>query len=244
LIQRFEEISMNAWPALHTFLYDGWVMRMANGYTRRANSVNPIYPSTIEAQRKIAFCRHLYGAHGLKTIFKLTKEVYPLDLDSVLNRSGYAIEAETLVQTIALQEVDIKDYGPVRIVTFVDGEWIDAFFDVTKSPAEHKTTLKAMLRNIITPKCLAYIKYRGSIIACGLGVCEKERIGLFDIVVHPKFRGKGYAKQIVSGILLWAKKEGAHQAYLQVMADNKAAISLYSKLGFTELYRYWYRVKE
>ncbi len=235
---------MNAWPALHTFLYDGWVVRIANGYTRRANSVNPIYPSTIEAHRKITFCRRLYASHGLRTIFKLTREVYPLDLDSVLNRGGYEIEAETLVQTVALQKFNITDYGPVRIVTFVDEKWIDAFFELTKAPVEHKPTLRAMLRNIVTPKCLAYIKFRGAIIACGLGVFEQERIGLFDIVVHPKFRGKGYARQIVSGILLWAKKEGANEAYLQVMAENKAAIALYSKLGFIELYRYWYRVKE
>ena len=235
---------MNAWPALRTFLYDGWVLRFANGYTRRANSVNPIYPSTIDAKRKIAFCHQLYTSQGLRTVFKLTKEVYPLDLDSVLNKSGYTVEAETSVQTIALHMIDPKDYGPVRIVTYVDEAWIDGFLGLSKSPVEHKTTLKSMLRSVLTPKCLAYIKSGRAIVACGLGVMEQDRIGIFDIIVDAKFRGKGYAKRIVNGILLWAKKEGASQGYLQVMVENKAAISLYGKLGFTEQYRYWYRVKE
>jgi GNAT superfamily N-acetyltransferase len=244
VIQRFEEISMNGWPALRTFLYDGWVVRFGSGYTRRANSVNPIYPSTIDANKKIRFCQQLYAAQGLRTVFKLTKEVYPLDLDSVLNRNGYATEAETSVQTMPLHMLATKDYGPVRIVTYIDDVWIDAFFRMTKPSVEHKTTLKLMLKRIATPKCLAYIKDDDQIVACALGVFEQDMIGLFDIIVASGFRGKGYAKRIVNGILLWAKKEGARLAYLQVMVENKIALALYDRLGFKEQYRYWYRVKE
>jgi GNAT superfamily N-acetyltransferase len=235
---------MNAWPALRTFLYDGWVVRFGGGYTRRANSVNPIYPSTIDTNKKITFCHELYAGQGLKTIFKLTREIYPLDLDSVLKRNGYIAEAETSVQTMPLHMLEAKEYGPVRIVTYIDNGWIDAFFRMTDSPVEHKTTLKAILKRIATPKCLAYIKVDNKIVACGLGVFEQEMIGLFDIIVASGFRGKGYAKRIVNGILLWAKKEGAKTAYLQVMVENKTALGLYNKLGFAEQYRYWYRVKE
>jgi len=235
---------MNAWPALRNFLYDGWVLRFGNGYTRRANSVYPIYPSSIEAKKKIAFCHHLYSVQGLRTVFKLTREVYPLDLDSVLNRNGYATEAETSVQTMPLHMLETKEYGPVRIVTYIDDGWVDAFFVMTQSPVEHKVTMKSILKRIATPKCLAYVKVDERIVACGLGVFEQDMIGLFDIVVASGFRGKGFAKRIINGILLWAKKEGAKLAYLQVMVENKTALGLYKKLGFTEQYRYWYRVKE
>jgi GNAT superfamily N-acetyltransferase len=235
---------MNAWPALRTFLYDGWVVRFGGGYTRRANSVNPIYPSSIDANKKIHICYQLYSSQGLRTVFKLTREVYPLDLDSVLDRNGYAPEAETSVQIMPLEALAIKDYGPVRIVTYMDENWIEAFFRMTGAAVEHKVTLRSMLKQIATPKCLAYIKVDDQIVACGLGVFEQNMIGLFDIVVAKGFRGKGHAKRIVNGILLWAKKEGASQAYLQVMVENKTALALYGKLGFAENYRYWYRVKE
>ena len=232
---------MNAWPALQTLVYDGWVLRFASGYTRRANSINPIYPSQLDTLEKIAYCRKLYTAKGLRTIFKLTQEVYPQDLDDILEKNGYAYEAETSVQTITLDRIDVTDFGKVRIVTHVEDEWVDAFFRMAETAGEHMATLRAMLRSIMMPKCLAYMKYRKAIVACGLGVMEEDLIGLFDIVVDKKYRGRGFGKQVVQGMLLWAKKEGMKSSYLQVMVDNKKAMALYRQLGFIEIYRYWYR---
>ena len=82
MIQQIEEASMNAWPALQTKVYDGWILRFTNGYTRRANSVNPLYPSKIDLKRKIEYCQRLYEQKNLPTIFKITESVYPHNLDS------------------------------------------------------------------------------------------------------------------------------------------------------------------
>ena len=48
MIQRIEELSMNALPALSTVLVNGWVIRFSDGCSKRANSVNPIYPCSID----------------------------------------------------------------------------------------------------------------------------------------------------------------------------------------------------
>ena len=83
----------------------------------------------------------------------------------------------------------------------------------------------------------------GQPVACGLGVCEGDKVGLFDIVTEPSQRGKGLGQQLIAGILAWAVDNGAQTAYLQVMLNNEAALRLYEKLGFREIYQYWYRIK-
>jgi len=56
LIRDIEERCLNACPPMQQVLYDGWVIRLADGYTRRANSVSPIYAGHIGPEEKIAVC--------------------------------------------------------------------------------------------------------------------------------------------------------------------------------------------
>ena len=47
----------------------------------------------------------------------------------------------------------------------------------------------------------------------------------------------------MQGIFGEAQKRNVKNAYLQVVVGNEIAENLYDKLGFKEVYRYWYRVK-
>jgi ribosomal protein S18 acetylase RimI-like enzyme len=69
-----EELSINAWPALRTQLFDGWVLRFADGYTRRANSVQALYPSTLALAEKVDVCQAAYRAQGQPTLFRIVSD--------------------------------------------------------------------------------------------------------------------------------------------------------------------------
>lgn len=233
---------MNAWPALETVLYDGWILRFADGYTRRANSVNPIYDSTIDVNAKITCCESIYKQKGLRAVFKMTGDVYPSDLDQVLHRSGYVREAETSVQALELDAINLSVDVGVQISSLVDDSWLDGFFRMSGAHEKYRNTFRSILERSMGDRCIARVVEHGTVVACGLGVRDEKMVGLFDIIVDERLRGRGLGRRVTESILAWARESGVETSYLQVMVDNRIALALYHDLGFREIYRYWYRV--
>jgi GNAT superfamily N-acetyltransferase len=234
---------MNAWPSLQTMLYDGWVLRFADGYTRRANSINPIYPSGDDVHGKIRTCERLYRDRGLNVVFKMTSAVYPATLDDVLASQGYTVDAQTSVQTSDLGRLDESPVQGVALAESLSADWLSAFREMSSVPERREPVLRQMLTSLAPATCFASIRAGDQVIACGLGVLQAGFVGLYDIVTRSEFRCQGYGTQLVLSIRAWAHQRGARTAYLQVMLNNAPALRLYSKLGFGEIYQYWYRVK-
>jgi len=263
-----EEISLNAWPALQTVVYDGWLLRFAEGYTRRANSVNPLYPSTLDLDEKLAFCEELYRGRGLPVIVKLTGAAQPPGLDAALKARGYYLDAPTAVQLLDLERADLppapgppsllgtpgapptpNDAGPPSLLGTPDVEealtpaWLEAYGRLSGLSEHNRSILPRILANIVPSHGYASVSIEGRIVATGLGILQSGWLGLYDIVTDPLSRGRGYGGQVVASLLRWGRARGATMAYLQVMLDNDPALRLYARLGFREYYRYWYRVR-
>lgn len=241
--QIIEELSMNAWPALQTMVVDGWFLRFANGYTRRANSVIPLYASKNNAPEKILFCEKMYGDQGLSTIFKMTPDSNPHDLDLLLAERGYRAEAYTSVQLLDLTRLDDALIPEVSLTSLEAEDWHEAFCRMNGIAIDHQVTHQQIVRAIIPAKCFGAVRLNGQVIGCGLGVIQDGVVGLFDILIDKAYRRQKYGERIVQALLTWGKQQGARMAYLQVMCNNPAALGLYAKLGFQEEYQYWYRVK-
>lgn len=67
------------------------------------------------------------------------------------------------------------------------------------------------------------------------------------LAVHPDFRGKGIATNLIEQVLLEVYQKGARRALLEVRASNQAAQDLYKKFGFKIVHRrrrYYYDNKE
>jgi GNAT superfamily N-acetyltransferase len=244
MIRTLEEISMNAWPALKTIYYDGWVIRFANGYSRRANSVNPICDSKVVIDEKIRRCEQLYKSAEQKVIFKLTDAASPADLDTVLDLKGYEPDAPTSVQTLDLAHIGRTTDDDITINDKPTEDWLRQFIVMSKTDGRYLATLQEMLGKIAPKKGFFSITRESRIVACGLAVVDKNYVGLFDILTDPAHRRQGLGTRISANMLRWGKANGAKTAYLQVMDVNKPALRLYENLGFDEAYKYWYRVKE
>lgn len=243
MIRTIEELSMNAWPAVQTILYDGWVLRFANGYTRRANSAVALYPSLYQPVDTIRHCESLYQAKGLPVIIKLPGRQESIDLDGLLSERGYIAEAETSVQTLSLSDFAMGREKPVSLSEECSEAWLRAFSRLSGLRKEQEKAHRQILGAILVETCFAAILVDDRITACGLGVYQGGFLGIYDVVVDTGCRRRGYGECLVQGILAWGKDQGAHTAYLQVMRNNPPALALYIKLGFREAYQYWYRVK-
>ena len=248
-IRLLEELSLNAWPALQTLCLNGWLLRFTEGYTRRANSVQPLYPASVEGSliTRIEHCESLYAsARRQNVVFKMTDAALPVNLDAVLAQRGYRREADTSVQTLTLPTFDAPDLtaSQVTIEAQVTEEWLAAYMEIANLAAPHRPVLRQMLSRIVVPTtAFATLRRDGEIAAVGMAVAERGYVGLFDINTAPQWRGQGLGTHLVTSLLAWGRNNGATRAYLQVMRNNPAALRLYAKLGFEEVYGYWYRVK-
>ncbi len=243
MITTIEELSLNAWPSLQAMSYDGWILRFAEGYTKRANSVNPLYSSSIDVDEKIRFCENVYQKRNLPTVFKMTSSVYPGDLDEKLHAKGYQIDSPTSVQTIDLNAVNLQRISETEFQDDLSDAWLENYCRMNAVPTVHTKTLQKILINIIPNHSFVSIRADHRIVACGLGVLQSGYVGLFDIVTDIEFRNRGYGGQIVTSILDWGRQNQAQTGYLQVMLNNIPALHLYSKIGFVEQYQYSYRLK-
>jgi GNAT superfamily N-acetyltransferase len=268
MITHYEELAMNAWPALQTLLYDGWMLRFASGYTRRSNSIAPLYPSTLPVDEKIRFCEAFYRERGLEVIFKLTSACQPADLDTLLESKGYLMDATTSFQVLDLRGWHISEpsanlasanlastnlastmlSSAMLLDAILESDltpaWLSAYCRMSQVADKNLPVLEQMLRVIVPTHCFARINAGDETIACGLGVLQNGNVGLFDIVVDPGYRQRGIGEKLVRSVLDWAAGQGAHCSYLQVMLNNPPALRLYARLGYREIYRYWYRVKK
>lgn len=237
MIATLEEISLNALPAIQTLFYDGWIVRMAHGYTRRANSVQtfgtPNGESTQSVDAKIAYCESLYRANNLFVVFKMTSASQPADLDQKLAARGYTYEAGTLVQTANLAALGAVNTPQVQISETWNDTWFTEYCRMNQTNTTNWDTLKKLLQLIVPKTGFAVITDADGIRACGLGVVQNNFIGLYDIVVDAGARRRGFGKQIVSALMAWGKQHGAGTAYLQVLANNAPALQLYAQLALS-----------
>jgi ribosomal protein S18 acetylase RimI-like enzyme len=244
LIRSIEELSLNAWPALQTLLCDGWVLRFANGYTRRANSVIPLYPGRIHLAEKVEQCESIYRDQGMPVIFKLTTAPEHERLEAYLAGRGYSCEAATGVHTLNLGEWKRAPNRTDGLQDPAGAEWQAAFGRMSGLSEQQRDLHQQLLAAIRLPVRMMARVEAGRILGCGLGVLQSGHLGIFDLIIAEGCRRQGIGGQLMAGLLEWGQRQGARLAYLQVMTNNEPALRLYEKLGFREAYRYWYRIRQ
>lgn len=218
---RYEELSLNAFPSIHTEVCDGWILRFREGGDWRDSCVLPLYLSTRSYEDKIDFCEKKFAARSLPCAFKMTPNV-PAALDQQLEQRGYVIMGKTRVLECRA--------GSLPALPRQDG----------KNPMPEPDCCR---RGNKGNKIEAFLRKNGTVIAGGIGIFEEDTMGLYDIHVSPGYRRQGLGTAICRTLMEAGFQAGVKSVHLQVLASSVEALSLYRSLGFQEIYLYWYRVR-
>lgn len=265
-IKHMEEMSLNAWPSYRVEFYDGWLLRYSHNYTYRTNSVEQIGEGTIPLEEKIAYCEGIYKDLNCPANFKIQPLLDP-SFDRMLEDRGYRIRHRTDVMTMMISEsalmketgkeylfdnrlhlptlVYYEDDVTVQLSAHVTDEWMKGLFSLngTDDPTLRRIVPK-MYAAIPKKTIVASIEIDGKMVASGLGILDRDWVGIYAIYVSPSCWSRGYARAVCSTILREAEIAGATRAYLQVVSKNQKARQLYESLGFGDFYTYWFRSRK
>jgi ribosomal protein S18 acetylase RimI-like enzyme len=241
LVFALESRLVNAWPSFETQLCDGWLLRLARGYSKRANSATPIIAGAAVDDALVDHLIKQFLSHNVRPTFRLTGLESP-DVDAQLAARGFDSTEPSfgMVSDIASGEWEID--GSVTLDQAVSKRWVRETATSYGGDKADDSILIEIVSRIRQPHMFASLDLDGTNVAWGLGVAERGYVGLYDIVVSPELRGLGLGRQIVTSLMAWGRSEGATVAYLQVREENEVARALYASLGFRDAYRYTHRV--
>ncbi len=235
------ETLMNARPCPAEVYLDGWILRASGGPVRRTNSVNSTPRRNENFDMIILGAETIYHRLGQASIFKVLS--FDAAIDGTLAERGY--RAEGLSHVLL---ADLDGEPPSSGIT-VDRDrpsaaWLEAWRTINRVETGGLTeaAFLAAIGNLVLPAAFALRRVDGEPVSLAYGVTHRGLLTLEAVGTHPDHRGRGYARDVVSSLMQWARGSGLQQACLAVEAGNAPALKLYRSLGFDrELYRYHYR---
>jgi ribosomal protein S18 acetylase RimI-like enzyme len=239
--RRIEELSLNASGAFQSLMYDGWLLGFRPGPTKRLRCVNAFYSTSLPLAEKVDYCVAFYRSANLPAIFRMLPFSQPPELDAHLESLGWSLFERTLVMRAGVPAVpQVPAIGdPVEIIDVPC--WVELTAGLLDLAGDKLSSAIDRASSYPLPHAGAIVRDQGQVVACGLVKLEGEHAGLFALNTAPAHRRRGLGKAIVGGLLAEASRRGSRAAYLQVTADNEAALALYRQFGFARVYDYWYR---
>ncbi|BEL40897.1 putative acetyltransferase [Mycobacteroides abscessus 6G-0728-R] len=219
-IRSMQRAAALAWPGLEHQWLDGWFVRASDGHTRRANSAVPLDHSA--SSRALGELDAWYTERGLPTLLCLPDRlIHPPD--------DLATSDETVVMVR-----DLDNAGTDTLPAEPSADWLALHGD------NHPLVVPVLTAVVDGTLGFAAVASEGSTAAIARGAVTENWLGISAVRVAENQRRRGLAAQVCDILLGWGAALGARRAYVQVRADNAAALALYPTLGFTEQHRYRY----
>ncbi|WP_348789211.1 GNAT family N-acetyltransferase [Leifsonia sp. NPDC080035] len=242
-----DRLADRGWPALEREPLDGWTLRASGGVTNRANSVlasgepRSLAPAVEAAE-------DWYAGRGLPCVFQVSP-ASPEGLTTLLRSRGYREHSETAI-LVASAPAPARDVeasgggaaGAVAIAESPSDGWLDTWWSVDGRGGEPE---RAIVERILAggPALYAWTGDADAPDAVARLALVDDWGGLYAVATRPEARRRGHARALAAALAAEAAARGVERLWLQVLADNGPASTLYETLGFrpASRYAYWRR---
>jgi len=254
-ILALEEVAALGWPAPHAEWLGRWLLRAADGWTGRANSVLPLGDPGLDLDTALAQVTGWYAGHGLPPRFQVPLPARAA-LDAALADRGWTAYNPTWMLTADVDAV-LAAAGPaapalpvpppvtppvtlaVTLAASPSADWLAAYHyrGGDRLPAVAAGVMTAADRPVF-----ATVRDGDTVVAIARAVLDAGWAGVTALEVAPEHRRRGLALRVMRALCEWARDQSASRMYLQVADENAAALGLYRRLDFTVHHRYHYRL--
>jgi len=237
-IEAIERAAAAAWLPGESAMLGEWNLSAGDGFSRRRNSAVPVGPLPDDLNGRLNAVADWYTTRGLDPIYRVTPLCDPA-IDDALEQRGFSLEDPVLVLIRSLPE----DEGADNIIaspTATD-DWIATELDALGIDRVLVEPWITAITAVPSPASFVMSEHGSESVGAGFGVIVDDLLGVFEMAVRPDQQRRGHATEMMSALHSFGYREGAEQAYLQVVEDNDSAVGLYRSMGYEVSHRYWYR---
>ena len=219
----------------------GWLLPFDTGTVGRAKSAVPLTHAAPEPS-SLARIEAAYAARGLPPALRLPRVAAFEAFRSQLADVGYLEHTLTHVCTAAASRAARVSDGPAAEVRSTPHEaWASVFLGEGFDPVDGASRVRKLSQG--EDSLFATIWDADAPVAAGAAAFSHGWGSVHGMRTAGHYRGRGLAGRVLATLAREASAKGYPQIFLQVAADNAAALSLYRRAGFEPrwTYSYWRR---
>jgi ribosomal protein S18 acetylase RimI-like enzyme len=216
-IRATEHAAALAWPGIERQWLGGWLLRSAGGVTHRGNSAVPL---GVEADAStLPAIADWYAERGLTPWLSVPDRLFRHDAPAHLETVVMVCDLDSGASDMAVTLASVPDDTWLRLYRR------DIPVDVLTSVVDGEVVF-ASIPNAAVGRAAVTNAPDGT-----------RWVGMSAVRVAEEQRRRGHAGTLCAALLAWGAERGATRAYVQVLVDNTAAITLYESMGFSVQHR-------
>lgn len=240
-IRALELAAADGWPGTEQTWIDGWLARSGGGFTAGANSAAPLGRAhrigDLNSGDTVDRLRAWYTERG-----QPLRLLLPDRLGAAPD--GWAVSADVQVLAADIGNLTLPDGASMLTVTDApEPPWLASYKQGAPLPAAAPPVLAAVHEGEVGfgalggPDTEVMAVARGTVTEAPEG---RRWVGVTAVQVASAHRRQGLGTLVSAEMIRWGRERGATHTYVQVEADNEAALELYRALGFVAHHRLRY----